>query len=155
MTHDVIFMDPFELQAHEFNQKIYRDAPDDEFLESIKSLGVLEPVLAWDDNGKSVVISGHRRMNAARMLKMKEVPVIMQDEVKDDNSAVRMLILSNRQRDKTNEQRAREYSMLLEVEQRLSLERKKLHHEKLKETAINTNKLNKYFFILETTDLYS
>ena len=134
MTHDVIFMDPFELQAHEFNQKIYRDAPDDEFLESIKSLGVLEPVLAWDDNGKSVVISGHRRMNAARMLKMKEVPVIMQDEVKDDNSAVRMLILSNRQRDKTNEQRAREYSMLLEVEQRLSLERKKLHHEKLKET---------------------
>lgn len=125
MTHKVVEVDPFKLTAHEFNQKIYRDAPDEEFLESVKSLGILEPILAYEDDGDAVVLSGHRRMNAARMLKMESVPVIMQDEdlVGNDDDAIRVLILSNRQRDKTNEQRAREYAMLLSVEQRLAEDR--------------------------------
>jgi ParB-like chromosome segregation protein Spo0J len=134
--HEVIYMNPFELVPHEVNQSIYRDAPDDEFIESIKRLGVLEPILAMQplatldsDGGTSVrptvVLSGHRRMNAARALELDEVPVIIQPEemVETDDDAIRLLILSNRQRDKTNEQRAREFAVLKEVEERLAKER--------------------------------
>ena len=134
--HEVIYMNPFELLAHEVNQSIYRDAPDEEFIESIRRLGVLEPILAMQplatldsDGGTSVrptvVLSGHRRMNAARALELDEVPVIIQPDelVGTDDDAIRLLILSNRQRDKTNEQRAREFAVLKEVEERLAKER--------------------------------
>ena len=126
MTHQVVQVDPFKLTAHEVNQKIYRDAPDEEFLDSVKNLGILEPILAYGDDGDAVVLSGHRRMNAARMLKMESVPVIMQDGVGSEYEAVRMLILANRQRSKTNEQRAREYAVLKEIEIRLAEDRQKL-----------------------------
>ena len=135
--HEVIYMDPHDLMPHEVNQSIYRDAPDDEFIESIRRLGILEPILAMQpadsidsDGGVSVrpavVLSGHRRMNAARALDIDEVPVIIQPDelVQTDDDAIRLLILSNRQRDKTNEQRAREFAILKEVEERLAKERK-------------------------------
>ena len=126
MKHKVIYMNPFDLEPHEVNEDIYRDAPDEEFIESIKRLGVLEPILAMkeltDGAPLTVVLSGHRRMNAARALEMDEVPVIIQsdDLVSNDDEAIRLLILSNRQRDKTNEQRTREYEILKEVESRLA-----------------------------------
>jgi ParB-like chromosome segregation protein Spo0J len=120
--HLVIYADPFEMTAHEVNQSIYRDAPDEQFLESVKSLGILEPILGMRPVGGEhgiIVLSGHRRMNAARMLGIEKVPVILHD-VDSDDEAVRILILSNRQRDKTNEQMAREYTLLKEVEERLA-----------------------------------
>jgi len=123
--HDVIYIDPFDLISHEVNQSIYKDAPDEEFMESIKALGILEPIIVWvNDELEMIVISGHRRMNAARLLHMEKVPVIVRRDVGSDDEAVQILILSNRQRDKTNEQRAREYAVLKEVESRLSLARK-------------------------------
>ena len=131
MTHKVIYMNPFDLEPHEVNEDIYRDAPDEEFIESIKRLGVLEPILAkeelTDGAPLTVVLSGHRRMNAARALEMDEVPVIIQPEelVGTDDEAIRLLILSNRQRNKTNEQRAREFDVLKEVESRLAEDRGK------------------------------
>jgi len=136
MKHKVIYMDPFDLMPHEVNESIYRDAPDEEFIESIKRLGILEPILAHEVmhglTPETVVLSGHRRMNAARVLEMDEVPVIIQPDelVGTDDEAIRLLILSNRQRDKTNEQRAREYAVLKEIEVRLAHERKKQHHDK-------------------------
>lgn len=131
MTHKVIYMNPFDLEPHEVNEDIYRDAPDEEFIESIKRLGVLEPILAkeelTDGAPLTVVLSGHRRMNAARALEMDEVPVIIQPDelVGTDDEAIRLLILSNRQRNKTNEQRAREFDVLKEVESRLAEDRGK------------------------------
>ena len=131
MTHKVIYMNPFDLEPHEVNEDIYRDAPDEEFIESIKRLGVLEPILAkeelTDGAPEIVVLSGQRRMNAARALEMDEVPVIIQPDelVGTDDEAIRLLILSNRQRNKTNEQRAREFDVLKEVESRLAEDRGK------------------------------
>lgn len=135
MTHEVIHMDPFDLTPHEVNESIYRDAPDEEFIESIKRLGILEPILVMRpptgnvqdlmNDSPTIVLSGHRRMNAARALEMDTVPVIIQPSelVGTDDEAIRLLILSNRQRDKTNEQRAREYTILKDVESRLAKER--------------------------------
>jgi hypothetical protein len=53
---------------------------------------------------------------------MESVPVIIQplELVGTDDEAIRLLILSNRQRNKTNEQRAREFDVLREVESRLA-----------------------------------
>ena len=66
-------------------------------------------------------------MNAARALELDEVPVIIQPDelVGTDDEAIRLLILSNRQRNKTNEQRAREFDVLKEVESRLAEDRGK------------------------------
>ena len=116
-NHDVSYVSPWELKQHELNHQIYQDAPDDEFLESVKSLGILEPLVALPDN---TVLSGHRRMVAGRLLEMESVPVMYYTKEVGDDEAVRILILANRQRDKTNEQKGREYRILKGVESRLA-----------------------------------
>lgn len=121
-SHDVSYVSPWELKPHELNFQIYQDAPDDEFLESVKSLGILEPLVALPDN---TILSGHRRMVAGRLLEMEAVPVMYYTKEVGEDEAIRILILANRQRDKTNEQKAREYRVLKGVESRMAKSRMK------------------------------
>jgi ParB/RepB/Spo0J family partition protein len=49
---------------------------DNVLLASVRKFGVLVPVMVQRQNGKFRVIAGHRRVEAARSLKIKQVPVI-------------------------------------------------------------------------------
>jgi len=101
-----------ELQPHPTNKEIYGDQADTELVESVRTKGVLNPLLVTNDG---IVISGHRRLDAARRAGLKEVPTVLFRS--DDNlDVLEALIESNRQRQKTNEQFGREAKVLLDIE---------------------------------------
>ena len=101
-----------ELRQHPLNKAIYGDIADEALIESIRQNGVLVPVLVDQDG---VVISGHRRCKAARKVGPTEIPVIVRHfETPEDAEAI--LIESNRQRGKSTEQKAREFTELKRIE---------------------------------------
>jgi len=110
-----------ELQPHPRNVEIYGDHADVDLVESIKTKGVLNPLLITNDG---FVISGHRRLDAARQAAINEVPVVIFNS-NDELDILEALVESNRQRQKTNEQFAREAQILFDIEeQRAALRHK-------------------------------
>lgn len=103
------------LSMHPLNAILYSEnccEDDEELKESIKEKGIITPLLVTK---VGVIISGHRRYNAAKALDFKEVPIIV-SEVEDNLEIEELLIFANRQRVKTPEQIAREYIKLKEIE---------------------------------------
>lgn len=97
-----------ELRPHPLNETIYGDRADGDLIESVRSKGVLNPILITADN---LIVSGHRRWGAAIAAGLDMVPVVVYtgDDTLDIEEA---LIESNRQRQKTNEQIGREFKRL-------------------------------------------
>jgi len=106
-------VDPKNLKNHLLNIKLYGDKPDQELKKLIDENGVLEPIVVTPDN---TIISGHRRNQCAKMLGLKEVPVIIRQDLTDPLEIEKALILSNKQREKSTELKAREYQRLKEIE---------------------------------------
>ena len=121
-SHTFEHRNPESLKNHPINATIYGSIPDPEYVASVKEHGVTEPLLITKDN---VVISGHRRRQAAIMCGIKEVPVVVLHEVTDPLLIERRLILANRHRDKTTEQRAREFENLKRIEAAIAEQRQK------------------------------
>ncbi len=107
-------MSPSKLRNHPLNQEIYADKPDAEFLDLTKD-GIEEPIVCTPG---FVSISGHRRMQAARIHKHKDVPVIIRNDCDDPDYVEWLLVISNRHRVKTNEQLAREVQHLHAIAER-------------------------------------
>lgn len=67
-----------------FNENPYRIREGEELeslLDSISENGIISPLIvrSTDEKGKFEVISGHRRLHAARMLNLETVPVTVCD----------------------------------------------------------------------------
>lgn len=72
-----------------------------ELAESIKSQGVMQPVLVRAlADGKFEIIAGERRTRAARLAGLDTVPVLVKDV--DDRSALAMALIENLQREDLN-----------------------------------------------------
>jgi len=85
---------PFE--NHPF--KVLDDEKMDELVESIKANGILTPVIVRpDDEGTYEMISGHRRLHAAKRAGLHKVPAIVK-EVTDDEATI-MMVDANVQRE--------------------------------------------------------
>lgn len=100
-----------ELRPHPENIKIYNDYADSDLIESVRSKGVINPLLITFDNR---IINGHRRWDAAQKCGLLSVPVV-EFPSHDELDILEALIESNRQRIKTNEQVGREYDALKQV----------------------------------------
>lgn len=100
-----------ELRPHPDNARIYGDTADNELIESIRTNGILNPILITHDNR---VISGHRRYDAARKLGLDEVPVVL-FRSDDELDILEALIESNRQRNKDGLIIGREYTTLQRI----------------------------------------
>ena len=50
-----------------------------ELAESMKTFGIVQPLLVTNNNGLYTIIAGERRYRAARLAKLEEVPVIIKD----------------------------------------------------------------------------
>jgi len=120
--YKVVRVDPSKLKPHPANSRIYGDTDtlDEDFVESVKS-GILEPLLA---TGEMTVISGHRRRKAAMEAGLKDVPVVVRPDLTDPLDIEEALILANKQRVKGNEQKAREFKRLKEIEAKRAASRK-------------------------------
>lgn len=85
-----------------FNENPYRIREGEELeslLNSISENGIISPLIVrpTDENGKFEVISGHRRLHAARMLNLETVPVTVCNVSREE--AMIMLVDSNLHRE--------------------------------------------------------
>jgi len=95
-TTDVEVEAIYPFENHPF--KVLDDEKMDELVESIKANGILTPVIVRpDDEGTYEMISGHRRLHAAKKAGLRKVPAIIK-EVTDDEATI-MMVDANVQRE--------------------------------------------------------
>lgn len=76
------------------------DASIAELAESIKTQGVLQPILVRSVDDGYEIIAGERRWRAAQLAGLKEVPVVLREV--DDNAALAIALIENIQRENLN-----------------------------------------------------
>lgn len=71
--------------------KVLDDEKMDTLVDSIRKNGILNPVIVRpDQSGNYEIISGHRRLHAARIVGLKKVPAIVK-EMSDDEAIIKMV----------------------------------------------------------------
>lgn len=112
--------DPHELNRHTINEEIYRneDLPSD-FVDSIEDHGVREPVVITADD---TIISGHRRVEAARRVGKNQIKVRV-ESFGSDLEEREAVVHYNKQRSKTFSQKMREALELEKIERKRAKER--------------------------------
>lgn len=109
------------LHAHPLSAEIYGEHHDPRLLASVKEQGIVSPLLVAADG--ITVVSGGERLWAAKEIGFEEVPVSILPAC--DEMEIRLKVLeANIARDKTNEQRCREYRAYKEIESALAQTRK-------------------------------
>ena len=102
-------------QKHPY--QVREDAAMDELVESIRTHGVLSPLLARPKGESYELVSGHRRRLAAQKLDLPTVPVLVREMT--DDEAVILMVDSNLQRENLlPSEKAFAYKMKLEAMKR-------------------------------------
>jgi len=84
-----------------------------ELAESMKTFGIVQPLLVTDNGGHYTIIAGERRYRAARLAKLPEVPVIIKDYT--EMEILQVALLENIQRqDLTSIEEANCYKRLMD-----------------------------------------
>lgn len=68
-----------------------------ELANTIKTHGLLQPILVREKSGEFIVISGERRLRACRLLKMKTVPCVLKEV--DEKTNIEVSLIENIQRE--------------------------------------------------------
>ncbi|MFO0070126.1 MAG: ParB/RepB/Spo0J family partition protein [Alphaproteobacteria bacterium] len=83
-------------------RKSFDDTSLSELADSIEKNGIMQPILVRPIAGdKYEIIAGERRFRAAKLAKLKEVPVLIRADVKDDQ-ALELALVENIQRQDLN-----------------------------------------------------
>ena len=92
----VVEVEPNRKQARkEFNYKKL-----EELAESIKTFGVLQPIIVAKKNGYYEIIAGERRWRASKLANMKTIPAIIREDEEEENTHIS--IIENVQRENLN-----------------------------------------------------
>ena len=84
-----------------------------ELAESMKTFGIVQPLLVKDNGGHYTIIAGERRYRAARIAKLSEVPVIIKDYT--EMEILQVALIENIQRqDLTSIEEANCYKKLMD-----------------------------------------
>ena len=84
-----------------------------ELAESMKTFGIIQPLLVKDNDGHYTIIAGERRYRAARLAKLEEVPVIIKEYT--EMELLQVALLENIQRqDLTSIEEANCYKRLMD-----------------------------------------
>ena len=74
-----------QLTPYMGNAKKHPDWQVEQIANSIQAFGFNDPIAIWDDiAGHHVIVEGHGRLLAAKLLGMEEVPVIRLDQLDDE-----------------------------------------------------------------------
>ena len=90
-----IYLSPDVLKPHPRNSEFFDSASGDDYVrlkQSIAELGILTPLKVSAD---MTIISGHQRYHAAKELGMRQIPVIIDDELCDEDDKLQQLIAAN------------------------------------------------------------
>ncbi len=106
-------------EGHPF--EVVDDEEMDELVESIRSNGILEPIIIRADKnfeGRYEIIAGHRRVHAAEKAGIDTLPCLVVDY--DDDTAIKLMISSNlERREKIKPStKAKAYRMYMEANKR-------------------------------------
>ena len=105
-----------ELREHPKNHFFFDDMSGDawgEFVESVKTSGVIEPIVVTQDN---VIVSGHQRVRACKTLGIKEIEAEVRD-IESEDEVLKQLIETNiRQRGVGNTNPVKFGRCLMELE---------------------------------------
>lgn len=85
---------------HDQPRKTFDDDSLSELAESIRSVGILQPVIASEKNGRYTIIAGERRFRAARIAGLDAIPVIVRDY--DEQKRMEAALIENLQRSDLN-----------------------------------------------------
>ena len=103
-------LSPFEKHPYQVRE----DAAMDELVESVRTYGILSPLLARPKGECYELVSGHRRRLAAQKLGLPTVPVLVREM--SDDEAVILMVDSNLQRENLlPSEKAFAYRMKLEA----------------------------------------
>lgn len=112
-----IFVDLSDLRIHPLSLKVYGAEEDvSDLVSSITQHGILRPLVITADNQ---VISGKRRLQAAQQVGLTQAPIVV-SPLTDPDEIELFLLEDNRTREKTNEQKAREFIERLRIEKKLA-----------------------------------
>jgi len=62
-----------------------------ELADSIRLYGIIEPIIVKESEGRYRIIAGERRYRAARLAKLKEVPVLLREAADEENEIVALI----------------------------------------------------------------
>ncbi len=117
-TPEIVSFAISSLKNHRLSNAIYGTEIGADLIESIRTLGVLQPILVAKDSLE--IISGNSRVEAARTLGY-EVISGTYFAAESDLEIQQAVLESNSQRIKTNEQKIREYNARKTIESELAL----------------------------------
>ncbi len=111
---DVSYVETSMIQNNTHQPRTYYDEKKlQELKDSIEEKGVLQPILVREKNKGFEVIAGERRLRAAKLSGMKEVPVIIKEVT--DQEALELALIENIQREElTPIEEAEGYKRLIE-----------------------------------------
>lgn len=90
----------------------FDDAGLEELSKSIRRTGILQPVLVSKEGGRFRIVAGERRVRAARLAGLSEVPVIVREGVTDRDHLLLALVENVQRRDLTPLEEAEAYRHL-------------------------------------------
>jgi ParB family chromosome partitioning protein len=104
---DRIDINPQQPRTH-FNEAALND-----LAESIKQHGIISPLIVTKKDGRFELIAGERRLRSAKLIGLKEVPVIVREE--QEQKKLELALIENLQRENLNPlESARAYRRLMD-----------------------------------------
>jgi len=109
MNVDIRKVEPNPTQPRQF----FDEEALEELAESMKTFGIIQPLLVKENDGHYIIIAGERRYRAARLAKLEEVPVIVKEYT--EMEILQVALLENIQRqDLTSIEEANCYKRLMD-----------------------------------------
>lgn len=99
---DAVRMLPIRLvdPNREQPRRAFDEAALGDLAQSIRAVGVLQPIIVAPDGDRFTIIAGERRYRASRMAGLEEIPAIVRDW--DDQTRLEAALIENLQRDDLN-----------------------------------------------------
>jgi ParB family transcriptional regulator, chromosome partitioning protein len=98
---EIIYVQTDQIKANPFQPREDFDSQSiEELAQSIKEKGVIQPLLVRRKGDSYELIAGERRLRAANLLSLKEIPIIVRDV--DDRDSLELALIENIQRQELN-----------------------------------------------------
>lgn len=105
---DKIVPNPYQPRA------VFDDERIDELCQTIKTHGIIQPIVVRERNGKFEIIAGERRFRAVKKLNMDTIPAIVREF--NDSQAASIALIENLQREGlTSIEEANAYQQLIDI----------------------------------------
>lgn len=97
----VLAIEPAKIKMNPMQpRKRFADYQMDELVESIRQYGIIQPLVVSQKNGEYELIAGERRLRAAQILGLENVPAIVRDA--DSQGKLEVALIENLQREDLN-----------------------------------------------------